>query len=91
MATNARPHTDELEHAPKVGAPDPERRNSPVQTDPEQSFELLREQVGDDAAGCYFNDEYYSNGSDVLCGTTYYRCERGIWVEIGTQIPTVPL
>lgn len=40
-------NTAKIEHAPQVGAPDPERRNSPIQTDPAQSFELMREQVGD--------------------------------------------
>ncbi len=90
MATHTRPDTAKLEHAPQVGASDPERRNSPIQTDPEQSFELLWEQVGDESAGCYFNDVYYGDGSDVLSGKTYLRCERGIWVEIGTQVPIAP-
>jgi hypothetical protein len=76
-----------LHHAPQVGAADPERRNSPVQTDPSQSFELVREQVGDEAAGCFFNDRLYAEGSHVLSGSTYLRCERGIWVEAGTQVP----
>lgn len=72
-----------IEHAPQVGAADPERRNSPIHTDPEQSFELLREQVGDEAAGCYFNDVRYPEGARVMSGTACLRCERGIWVEIG--------
>lgn len=76
----------ELEHAPQVGAADPERRNSPIQTDPEQSFELMREQIGDEAAVCYFNDQLYPNGSYVLSGSTYLRCERGIWVEMGSNV-----
>ena len=60
MASKARPDTAKsAEHSPQVGAADPERRNSPMQTDPEQSFELLREQVGDETAGCYFNDTFY--------------------------------
>lgn len=80
----------ELEHAAQVGAADPERRNSPIQTDPEQSFELMREQVGDEAAGCYFNDLVYAEGSHVLSGSTYLRCERGIWVEAGTSTPVAP-
>jgi hypothetical protein len=75
------------EHAPQVGVVDPERRNSPIQTDPEQSFELMREQVGDEPAGCYFNDQLYAEGSHVLSGSTYLRCERGIWVEAGTHVP----
>jgi hypothetical protein len=90
MATNSRPDTRKLEQAPQVGSADPERRNSPIQTDPEQSFELLREQVGDESSGCYFNDIYYGEGAHVLSGSTYYRCERGIWVEAGTQVPISP-
>lgn len=74
-------------HAPQVGAPDPERRNSPIQTDPEQSFELLREEVGDEAAGCYFNDTQYPNGALIMSGSTCLRCELGIWVEEGTKVP----
>jgi hypothetical protein len=80
----------ELEHAAQVGAADPERRNSPIQTDPNQSFELMREQIGDEAAGCYFNDVLYSEGGHVLSGSTYLRCERGIWVEAGTNLPLSP-
>ncbi len=79
-----------LEQAPQVGPADPERRNSPILTDPEQSFELMRAQVGDEAAGCYFNDRQYAEGSYVLSGTTYLRCEHGIWVEAGTQVAVTP-
>jgi hypothetical protein len=81
---------DHSEIAPQVGAADPEHRNSPIQTDPEQSFELLREQVGDEAAGCYFNDVLYAEGSSVLSGSTYLRCEQGIWREAGTSAPVSP-
>ena len=72
--------------APQVGAADPERKNSPIQTDPDQSFELLREQVGDEAAGCYFNDVEYAEGALIMSGSTRLRCERGIWVEAGTEV-----
>ena len=71
---------------PQVGTADPERKNSPIQTDPEQSFELLREQVGDEAAGCYFNDVEYAEGALIMSGRTRLRCERGIWVEAGTEL-----
>ena len=74
-------------HSPQLGPPDPERKNSPVQTDPEQSFELLREQVGDEAPGCYFNDVQYEEGAPIMSGSTCLRCERGIWVEVGTKVP----
>jgi hypothetical protein len=84
------PNIAEVEHAPQVGAADPERRNSPIQTDPSESYELMREQIGDEAAGCYFNDLQYKEGSYVLSGSTYLRCERGIWMEAGTQVPIAP-
>jgi hypothetical protein len=84
------PQESQLGSAPQVGAADPEHRNSPIQTDPEQSFELIREQLGDEAAGCYFNDVLYAEGSCVLCGSTYLRCERGIWREVGTSVPVSP-
>jgi hypothetical protein len=87
MAPNAPSDTAQLEHSPQVGAADPERRNSPIQSDPEESFELMREQIGDQAPGCYFNDVLYGDGSHVLSGDTYLRCERGIWVEAGTRTP----
>ncbi len=74
---------EKARHPPQVGTVDPERRNSPIQTDPEQSFELLREQVGDEAPGCYFNDVRYEEGSLVMSGSTCMRCEQGIWVEVG--------
>jgi hypothetical protein len=74
-------------HPPQVGTADPERKNSPIQTDPEQSFELLREQVGDEAAGCYFNDVEYPEEALIMSGSTRLRCERGIWVEAGTEVP----
>lgn len=85
-----RPGKTKPEQVPQVGAADPERRNSPIQSDAEQSFELVREQVGDEAAGCYFNDILYAEGSDLLSGSTYLRCERGIWVEAGTPLPLSP-
>ena len=74
-----------IERPSQVGAADPERRTSPIHTDPEQSFELLREQVGDEAAGCYFNDVRYAEGTRVMSGSACLRCERGIWVEVGEE------
>lgn len=82
-----RPSEPQPSRPPQVGTADPERRNSPIQTDPEQSFELLREQVGDEALGCYFNDVLYADGALVMSGSTCLRCELGIWVEAGTEVP----
>jgi hypothetical protein len=83
---SAHPSHEKGGHPPQVGTADPERRNSPIQTDPEQSFELLREQVGDEASGCYFNDVCYEEGSLVMSGSTRLRCEQGVWVEAGTRV-----
>lgn len=74
-------------HPPQVGAPDPERRNSPVLTDPEQSFELLREQIDETTPSCYFNDVNYPDGAEVASGSTILRCDRGIWVDVGSRVP----
>jgi hypothetical protein len=90
MPTNTPPDPSTIAHAPQVGAADPEHRNSPIQSAPEQSFELLRDQVGDEKGGCYFNDVLYTEGSHVLSGSTYLRCERGIWVEAGSRVPVSP-
>jgi len=75
------------EHPPQVGTADPERQTSPIQSDPEQSFELLREQVGDESSGCYFNDVQYEEGAVVMSGSACLRCEQGIWVEAGAKVP----
>lgn len=90
MTRKITPDTRQAEHTPQVGAADPERRNSPIQIDPDQSFELMREQTGDEAAGCYFNDVPYAEGTHVLSGNTYLRCEHGIWVEAGSKVPISP-
>jgi len=90
MKSNQLSETSQREHAPQVGVADPERRTSPIQTDPGESFELMREQVGDEAAGCYFNDQPYAEGARVLSGSTYLRCEHGVWVEAGTQVAESP-
>jgi hypothetical protein len=87
---NAKSNTAKGEHAPQVGVVDPQRRNSPLRTDPDQSFERMREQVGDEAAGCYFNDVHYEEDSFMRIGGTCLRCERGIWVEAGTTAPLSP-
>ena len=32
----------------------------------------------------------YEEGTHVLSGSTYLRCEQGIWVDAGTQAPLSP-
>ena len=79
-----------FEHAAQVGPPDAERRNSPIQGDPHEFLEVIRQEIGDEAVGCYFNDRFYAEGSHVLSGNTYLRCEDGVWVEVGTRAPVPP-
>ena len=86
MANETRSKQATPQAAVQVDAIDPERKNSPVLDDPAQSFELLREQVGDEAEGCYFNDVRYPDGTIVASGSTHLRCERGIWVELTDEL-----
>jgi len=70
---------------PQVGAPDPERRTSPIldvedeEIDPELELET---------GVCYFNDVAYALGDYVLSGSELLHCEeRGVWVRKGEIRP----
>lgn len=71
-------------HLPQVGAPDPERRSSPIfDEDDEISLDLELE-----AGVCYFNDVAYRIGEYVMSGSEVLRCEgRGVWVREGEVQP----
>ncbi|MEZ5541561.1 MAG: hypothetical protein R3F42_05900 [Pseudomonadota bacterium] len=75
--------TDATKHAPKVGAPDPELKNSPIfdETDADEpSFDLELE-----AGVCYFNSRSYAIGDYVCSGDDLLRCEgRGVWIREGS-------
>lgn len=75
--------TDTKRQAPKVGAPDPELKNSPVfdSTDSDElSLDLELE-----SGVCYFNAQSYALGSYVCSGDELLRCEeRGVWIREGT-------
>jgi hypothetical protein len=68
-------------HAPQVGAPDPERRNSPILDrwdggEPDLDSEL-------EGSACYFNDQRYDIGEYVRSGDELLHCsERGIWLKV---------
>jgi hypothetical protein len=70
-------------HAPKVGAPDPELKNSPIfdkVDDDELSLDLELE-----TGVCYFNAVTYDVGSYVCSGNELLRCEgRRVWFREGT-------
>ena len=60
------------------------RRCSPTRNSHSSS---LREQVGDEASGCYFDDVLYADGEHVASGSTLLRCEHGVWIEAATRVP----
>ncbi|KPK71934.1 MAG: hypothetical protein AMJ84_05245 [Acidithiobacillales bacterium SM23_46] len=69
-------------HAPQVGAPDPELKNSPIFD--EADDESLSLDLELETGACYFNNERYALGDYVLSGTELLRCEgRGVWVRTG--------
>jgi hypothetical protein len=67
-------------HVPEVGAPDPEKRTSPILDEDEEldaSLDMERE-----AGVCFFNGESYAIGSYVTSGSELLHCEeRGVWVR----------
>ncbi len=71
-------------HLPHVGAPDPQRKTSPIfdeYDDPSLDSEL-------EAGACYFNDVPYPIGEFVLSGNELLHCEgRGVWVRRGEVRP----
>jgi len=69
-------------HAPQVGAPDPELRNSPIfDEDDEESLSLDLEL---ETGACFFNNVRYALGDYVMSGNELLRCEgRGVWVRTG--------
>jgi hypothetical protein len=75
--------TDAKRQAPRVSAPDPELKNSPIFDSAdwdEMSLDLELE-----TGVCYFNAQSYALGSYVCSGDELLRCEeRGVWVREGT-------
>ena len=74
--------TDEQER-PNVGAPDPERKNSPIFDDADSEDLSLDLEL--ETGVCYFNDTAYPIGQYVCSGSELLRCEiRGVWIREGT-------
>lgn len=72
------------ETTPQVGAPDPERRTSPI-VDEHRDLTL---DLDIESGVCYFNDVPYPLGQYVLSGSDLLHCEeRGIWVRRGEVRP----
>lgn len=75
-----------ISHVPEVGAPDPERKTSPIFDDDEiDEFSLDLEL---ESGVCWFNDVAYPRGQWVRSGAELLHCEeRGLWVRKGESKP----
>ena len=75
-------------NTPQVGAPDPERRTSPI-FDEDETEELSLD-LELEAGACYFNGTRYPIGQYVRSGSELLHCEeRGVWVRTG-ELPPDP-
>jgi hypothetical protein len=72
--------TTRIPHAPHVGAPDPELKNSPIFDDGDE--DLLSLDLELETGACYFNNVSYPIGQYVYSGNELLHCEgRGVWVR----------
>lgn len=69
--------------AVQVGAPDPNRRNSPIFEDTDEDLEVEGQQFARDAV-CYFNSQSYEDGQYVCSGHELLHCRRGNWIRAGS-------
>lgn len=73
----------DVRQLPKVGAPDPELRNSPIFDDSDADDLSLDLEL--ESGVCYFNNMIYGIGDYVCSGSEMLRCEeRGVWVREGS-------
>ena len=76
-------------HAPDVGAPDPELKNSPIAQETDEEYEVLKQEEPGEPV-CFFNSKSYPNGTHVCSGDALLRCDYGIWVRVGSCDPDNP-
>jgi hypothetical protein len=76
-----------VDHLIDVGAPDPERKTSPI-IDEYEEFSLDMELA---EGACYFNDQIHPIGQFVRSGGEVLRCDApGVWVRTGETRPPKP-
>lgn len=75
--------------APHVGAPDPERRTSPILEETAEGYAEQAQLLGG-MATCYFNDIAYTRGDYICSGDELLRCQDGIWLRQGSCDPVNP-
>jgi hypothetical protein len=75
-----------IRDTPQVGAPDPERKTSPIFDEDEMDDLSLDLEL--ESGVCYFNDVAYAIGQYVRSGNELLHCEeRGVWVRTGELRP----
>ena len=74
---------------PHVGAPDPEKRTSPILEETDDRYAERVQQLGDQAV-CYFNDVAYQRGDYVCSGDELLHCQDGLWLRQGSCDPVNP-
>jgi len=71
------------EQAPKLGAPDPEMKNSPIFDEADADYLSLDLEM--ETGVCYFNNQSYAIGQYICSGNELLRCEeKGVWVREGS-------
>ena len=68
-----------------LGAPDPELETSPIASENDEDFDVLRQEI--DEGVCYFNGQAISDGAYIKSGDAYLRCDKGIWVPAALKHP----
>ena len=72
-------------HAPQVGAPDPEKRTSPIFDRLTEGGELSLDTEIETGA-CYYNDLSFAIGDYVRSGHELLQCrDRGVWSKVGEE------
>ena len=76
-------------HPVQVGAPDPERKNSPILDHDNFDLGEVTFDFEPETGVCYFNGQAYPIGEYVCSGSEMLHCEeRGVWVKKGPCRPT---
>jgi hypothetical protein len=69
-----------IAHLPEVGAPDPEKKTSPILDEDEIEESSLDLEL--ESGACYYNGIAYPIGQWVRSGSELLHCEeRGLWVR----------
>lgn len=75
-------------HPTQVGAPDPERKTSPILDETSGDDEGLTHNFEPETGICYFNGKPFAIGEYVCSGNELLHCEeRGVWVRRGPCDP----